>query len=404
MNRIMMIGIDHNEASIDERERFSFTKNQAHQALAKLRNQETVSGCLLLSTCNRTELWISGNKKTNMRELMESISKESSPHLVERSGEEAVNHLFRLSCGLESQLTGEDQILTQVRDALTLAQSCGCGDRVLDKTFRGAISAAKKVKTQVALSAINPSAAKSSVALMEDQLGNLADIPCLIIGNGQIGRLLAEDLVRRKADVTMTLRKRIHGEEIQESILPEGCHMIPYEERMENLGKYRCVISATLSPHFTVKAEEMKKPNGEQLFLDLAVPRDIETKVGDFPGITLYNIDQISHVHRSDGEDKDREQAEAILTEAVTELGSRLAFEATLPIVEHISELLREDVKGRMKNQTPEDAAEKSFRKLLFGLRKHLPEHQWAACFSALEKAAMDDTIKTGERRQYEEG
>ena len=88
--------------------------------------------------------------------------------------------------------------------------------------------------------------------------------------------------------------------------------------------------SGTLSPHFTVKAEEMKKPNGEQLFWTWLFP-EILKQNRDFPVSLLYNIDQISHVHRSDGEDKDREQAEAILAEAVTELG--LAFEATLPIV-----------------------------------------------------------------------
>lgn len=405
MIRIMMVGIDHNKAPIDEREKFSFTKNQGAQALKTLKEEEGVSGCLILSTCNRTELWVSGSQDTDMVLLMEKISGESSPHFVRRHGKEAVSHLFRLACGLESRLTGEDQILTQIKEAFSLTGRCRCGDAALNRTFQGAISAAKKVKSTVHLSSISPSAARSSIALMEEKLGELSGISCLIIGNGRIGRLLAEDLVRRGSRVTMTLRKRIHGKERQESILPEGCTMIPYEERMENLQKYRCIISATLSPHFTITAGGIA-PCGEteeQLYLDLAVPRDIDSRVGDLPGIELYNMDQISSGCLGEEEEKGKEQAEAILKESVEELTSQLAFEDVLPAVDHISRRVREDVIGRMKTRDPETAAEKSLRKLLFGLRKHLPPDRWEECFAALEKSAMDDTVKTGEKNGYEE-
>lgn len=405
MIRIMMLGIDHNASSIDEREKFSFTKQQAAHALAQLKEEESVSGCLILSTCNRTELWVSGREDTDMAGLMEKISGESSPHFVERQGDEAVDHLYHLACGLKSQLTGEDQILTQIKEAFSMAQGCQCGDTVLNRAFGGAICAAKKVKANVRISSISPSAAKSAVALMREKLGDLRGVSCLIIGNGQIGKLLAEDLIRRDAHVTMTLRKQIHGRERQESILPPGCQMIPYEDRVEHLKHHKCVISATLSPHFTIRSRDIAgaEVEGERLYLDLAVPRDIEAGVGNHPGIRLYNMDQISATYHGEGEERSRMEAEAILNEAIEELRSHLAFETVLPAVEHISTLMKEDMTGRMKTQDAEVAAEKSLRKLLFGLRKHLPREEWEPCFSALEKAAMDDTVKTGERHQYEE-
>ncbi len=403
MTEIIMVGIDHNKAPIEEREKFSFTKAGAKEALEILKKEKGVSGSLLLSTCNRTELWLTGD--ANAQELMEKIAGTTSSHFIERRGEDAMGHLFRLACGLESQLTGEDQILSQIKDALTLAQSCHSGDTVMDRTFRCAISAAKKVKSNVRLTSISPSAARSSVRLMEEKLGDLRDVPCLIIGNGQIGKLLAEELLHRGAKVSMTLRKRIHGKEIQNSVIPKGCTMIPYEERMAHLKDYRCVVSGTMSPHFTVKAADLEHAGiqGEQLYLDLAVPRDMEAAIGDIPGIELYNMDQISAAVEADGGETGREQAEAILQEAMDELRSQLAFEDHLPRVERISQLVKDDVNGRMKTQDPDAAAEKSIRKLLFGLRKHLSEEDWESCFSALEKAARDDTIKTGEKHHYEE-
>ena len=243
----MMIGIDHNEASIDKRERFSFTKNQAQQALAKLRNQKTVSGCLLLSTCKSNRVMDQRQQEDEHEELMESISEESSP-IWWKEGEDAVNHLFRLSCGLESQLTGEDQILTQVRDALTLAQSCGCGDRVLGQDFSWSYFRRKESKN----SGDCPQSAcrrRKAVWLYGRSAGKPEAIySCLIIGNGQIGRLLAEDLSSSESRCNHDLRNESTGKKYRESILSRRMPYDPHEERMENLGKYHAVIRYSQPP------------------------------------------------------------------------------------------------------------------------------------------------------------
>ena len=129
-----------------------------------------------------------------------------------RRGEEAVRYLFELSCGLHSKVFGEDQIITQVKDALALARQAGAADTVLEKLFQGAVTAAKKVKTQLHLTAVSRSVAQKAADLLTERLGPLEGVPCLVIGNGEMGQLMARELVARGADVTMTLRQYKRGD------------------------------------------------------------------------------------------------------------------------------------------------------------------------------------------------
>lgn len=402
---IMMIGIDHSSATIQERERFSFTRAETVEALKNLKGYENIEGSLLISTCNRTELWISGKGNIEMSMALQRIAPISSAHLVVRKGPDAVTHLFRLSCGLESMLLGEDQILTQIKEALDLARKSGTSDSTLEQVFGSAVAAAKKVKSQVRISAIPPSAAGSSMMMMEKIFGDLTGLPCLIIGNGQIGKMLAGKLAERGAKVTMTLRKKMHGKQEQESITPEGCLMVDYEKRWEELRAHKCIISATLSPHCTLRKVDVQKIlNGEpKVMLDLAMPRDIEESVGTLPGVKLYNIDEISRGRQTGSGEPSAEtvkEAEIILTESIEELLSRLAFEKHREKINSVAKMVSQDVLGRMKAQPVNEATEKAVGKMLFGLRKHLNPEMWGRCIDALEAAADADTLKTGQTHE----
>ncbi len=154
MMEIRMAGIDHQNASIQQREAFAFTKAQARRAMERWKQIGKLEGCLLLSTCNRTELWISAGGQDIDPFSVLCEEKGMDPErfrslAVNRQGREAVTHLLQLSCGLKSRIYGENQILSQIREALELSRECGCDDMVIEKLFQTAISAGKRVKTQV---------------------------------------------------------------------------------------------------------------------------------------------------------------------------------------------------------------------------------------------------------------
>ena len=166
---ISMIGIDYNKANVDIRAMFSFTKKNATAAMERLKKIPGIQGCVILSTCNRMELWASTKADWNGTLLEELCKiKEVDPtqygeYFVQRNEEEAVDHLFHLTSGLKSMILAEDQIITQVKDALTLAREAFVTDNVLEVLFRKAVTAGKKVKTNVIFSRANQTAMEFSV-------------------------------------------------------------------------------------------------------------------------------------------------------------------------------------------------------------------------------------------------
>lgn len=150
---ISMTGIDFQKAGISNRELFSFTKSSAIQAVQKALVLSGADGCILLSTCNRTELWLSGSPALSPYLTLcrlKGIQPERYASLfVHRFSNQAIRHLFELSCGLKSQIFGEDQIITQVKQALFLSREAGCTGTVLEKLFQYAITASKRVKSEV---------------------------------------------------------------------------------------------------------------------------------------------------------------------------------------------------------------------------------------------------------------
>ncbi len=404
MMDIRMVGIDHQNASIQEREAFAFTKNQAKKAMATWKEDHPFSGCLLLSTCNRTELWVSGGENMDPFTLLcKAKGKEPEPYAalaVHRQGQEAVTHLLQLICGLKSRIYGEDQILSQVREALELSRTCRCCDTVIEKLFQTAISAGKKVKTQVKIQTADPSAARNVLLLLKEKMGNLKGLPCLIIGNGQMGKLAANTLAEAGAHVTMTLRKKMHGKTVQDSIMPQGCHMIDYDERLKDLDHYKAVISATLSPHFTITEEQLKGKTFDSIWIDMAVPRDIDPACGDVSGIELFDMDSLGDSHMEARTEEALRKSMEILETYREELERWFAFREHIDQVKTISQMTADDACKRMEKNKDHEvfylAAEKAVEKLLFGLRETLPSKEWEGCLTALEKSAQRDTVKTG--------
>ena len=310
---ICMIGTDHSLASADVRSAFALPADMREDILALARAKLGATGVVLLATCNRTELWASFD---GVDAPVRSVDEHGVPqpddqmlqticdmHMVKpedyaryfmcRSGDEAVSHLFNVACGLRSAIVAEDQIVSQVKQAVTYSREIGVVDSVLEVLFRQAITAAKQVKSGVRFTRAYTSAVEQAVSLLEEDGVDFLSTTCMVIGNGEYGRLAASTLAARGAKVLVTVRQYTHGT----VSVPLGCTGVPYENRYDYLDNCKIVMSATTSPHYTLEREpfEAARASNEPIALfDLAIPNDIDPAIAELPGCTVHDIDSFA--------------------------------------------------------------------------------------------------------------
>lgn len=403
---ISMIGIDYGKASVDIRAQFSFTKKNAVTAMEHLKAEPGISGCVILSTCNRMEIWASTNE--NWKGSLYGFlcrEKEKEPeafrgYFTERTEEQAAEHLFYLTSGLKSQILAEDQIITQVKEALTLAREAYCTDNVLEVLFRTAVTAAKKVKTEVTFSRANSSVINRAIQFLEKQDFPLKGKTCMVIGNGEMGKTAALALKEAGAEVTVTVRQYRSGI----VSIPKGCERISYGDRAGFLPECDLAVSATASPNFTLTRELLESCGLQKplLLIDLAVPRDIEPFAGELPGITLYDIDSFKTDALSPHLQASMEQAGKILSEQMEEFYNWYRGRDLIPRIQEIKAEAVEDLNLRIMKilrKTPmedrdrkallnaiDTAAGKVVNKMMFGLRASLEEQEFINCVEGLER------------------
>ena len=409
--KIKMAGIDYRKAPVQVRERFSMTASAVERALQNSREQELVTGCVVISTCNRTEYWISGEKEefagVDPAKLLCAEKgqpfEEYAPYFTVREGKEAVHYLMELCCGLRSQIFGDDQIISQVKRAVDVARGQAALDPVLEILFRTAVTGAKKVKSRVLLTNVDRSVAAAMTELLKKEGVPVEGRRCLVIGNGEIGRLAAAELVKAGGRVSMTLRQY----KTREAVIPAGCHVIDYDERYRRLSEMDIVVSATVSPHYTLTAEKVAAclGGGEKVYVDLAIPRDIEPEIGNCPGARLYDMDSFSNL-KYEGDARQTAEADEILKKYETEYERWYEFRDYVPVVKGISRSAGSSAAARLKKELKhygleagqqdelekaiEKAAAKVVAKLCYGLREELEPEEWGALLEGLSRSAEE--------------
>lgn len=402
---LWMTGIDYEKADLAARELFSFQKHSAQLAMEQIKETYGFSGVILLSTCNRTELYVSTDETAGdlfqiLCEVKGIPHQEYEAYKVERKGQEAIKHLFSLACGLKSKVFGEDQIISQIRLALVQAREVQTTDSYLEKTFQMAVSTGKKVKTEVHITAVKTSVVEEMLRVLRQNGQGLSGKKALVIGNGEIGRLAAERLLEEGVQVTMTLRN-YKTRQVQ---IPKGCDTKDYQDRYDGIGTYDLVVSATTSPHHTVKYEDSHQffeDKREHILVDLAVPRDISSRYASVENVTLYNIDTLGGDTKGIRDDSQLARAYEIIEEQMRELKLWQNFRVHIPTVQNIGSInglltykrmeknikkLIEPSKLPQVEELIEVAAEKTITSLLFDLRKNLPMEYWQVCIEALAK------------------
>lgn len=406
---IWMTGVDHNKAGLDIRSIFSFTAKQKTLAYEAFKKLDPVKGCVIISTCNRMELWLSVKHTAAFSpvkllcDFLEVDPETYAAYFVERKGDEAVDHLFRLAAGLESKIVGEDQIITQVGDAVAFSRSCYATDNALEVLFRQAVTAGKRIRTETDLSTADRSVIHTALRMLETEGLSVDGKKCMVIGNGMMGRLSAQTLMEYGADVTVTIRK-YHSGVVD---VPAGCSRIGYDERYSLLPECDMVVSATSSPNYTLTVENMKELSVDHdiPMIDLAVPRDIEPAAAELPWITLYDIDSFHIDMQSEKFKENLAKAEAILQEekdafyewykgrnfvpAIMELKKHAGSNVYVRMIPYLRQMPLDGEEKEVLVSEVEGAAGRMMNHLLFGLRSKLPDETFRDVLDAMTEVMI---------------
>lgn len=381
--RLCMSGLDYSLAPIALREQLSFTKNGVVDMDQQLAACHGVAGAVLLSTCNRTELYLTyqeGSDGPNPADalcLAAGVDPGPFSHaFLTRHGEDCARHLMEVACGLQSQILGEDQILTQVKTAVVLARQAGTSDNVLETLFRIAASCGKAAKSGGRLTNLPTSAAHRAVAALRERLGSLDGKKAMVIGNGEMGRLTASLLHEEGCRVTVTLRSYHHGE----TVVPAGCSVAPYDDRYQYMEGMDLVVSATTSPHYTVMAEPFTSlENPPKLLVDLAIPRDIQPDLGEkAPGVTLLNVDDLKQ--RTGADAVALARVHATVDEHMERFAQWNNYRESMPVLEEI----KTAVLDRVRDMDTEDAVCKAIDLLAGGMKEGLTPENLSACVAKI--------------------
>lgn len=335
--KVIMAGINYKISSINQREKLALDNDSIRHICTQICGVKGIYGCVIVSTCNRTEVYISCdvNMENCGAELLVKYSgADISPNAFEkREGMPAVYYLTELACGLKSMILGEGQIASQLNDALKIAHDAGCTDSVLNTLFRIAVSAGKYALTNAKISNVPLSCAYGAVSVLEENFGSLTGKSCLVIGNGKMGRLVQQLLLEKGCKVFVTLREYKHG---NNDVLP-GCGKLWYSQRYEYMEDCDFVISATKSPHFTVARaaiEALKNP--PKAVIDLAVPRDVEAGVEEL--CFCRNIDTLGY--QSGIDEKSLSAVNEIVQKFANDFVQWHNYKMSLPHISKIKEVI----------------------------------------------------------------
>lgn len=327
---LLVIGLNHKTAPIEIRERLAFQKSEMDQALSQAHSLISVNENMILSTCNRVEVYAtSAETEKAIVDLKRFLSEYHRLPVVEFErniylfvGEEAVRHIFRVASSLDSMVVGEPQILGQIKDAYNLATESNTSGLILHRLLHRAFHVAKRVRTETKISNSAVSVSSVAVELAEKIFGTLQEKTVLLIGAGEMIELAAQYLVSGGAEKIL-VTNRTHDRAIELAQVFKG-EAIRFEEMASGLKRADIVISATGSSQYIIGhdgiAQTMKDRKQKPIFfIDIADPRDIEPRVGDLENVYLYNIDDLQNIANENIKDRKEEarKAETIVRDEV---------------------------------------------------------------------------------------
>ena len=347
---IVLVGLNHRTAPVEVRERVSFTAEQARRASEELRSKGILEETLVLSTCNRSEVY--GVAPETSRECAPGLSSflsefhrvrmdELNGSLYHHYDREAVRHLFRVSAGLDSMMLGEAEILGQVREAYRVAHEQGATGPVLNRLFQGALEVGKRVRSETELGTRPMSVASAGVKLAERIFGKLAERSALVLGAGTISeQVIAQLCDRGIARLYVMNRSRERAEGLAKQYAGE---VLPWGEWEKALPVPDVVVSSVGAEEAVLHREMVEqamhhRANRALFFMDLGLPRNIDAAVGKLYNVYLYNMDDLTEIVAQNRHARENEipKASSIVEEHV---GRFLSWQASVELIGLINDL-----------------------------------------------------------------
>lgn len=323
---LVVIGINHLTAPLTVREGFAFSADEIRDISQRLMEMY-FSECLLVSTCNRTEVYGIPTRSADPTDIIrvladfKGIGEIHSEHFYVYQGEDAVRHLLNVACGIDSMVVGDAQVLGQVKESFQLAEEAKTSGWFLRRLMLSTNRAGKRARTETEVSRGTVSVSSAAVELASRHLGDLSTRKALIIGAGDTSKLSAKHLrTHRIGELVIANRTREHAETLSAIV---GGKVIAMDEIPDALADVDLVISAVQATA-SVITREMIESSGcrrDLLLIDLGVPRNIDESVKSLPGVILHDIDRLSRIvgdHRRQ-RDADIPKVEAIIEEELTE-------------------------------------------------------------------------------------
>jgi len=366
-----LIGVNHNSAPVEVRERLALAESRLPDACKRLAAHPGVEEGLVLSTCNRVELLVSSNNGSAdlrgfIRDYFQVDASDLDRYLYEYREDEAVRHLFRVTSSLDSMVVGEPQILGQVKEAYAVARAVGSVHSQLDTLLTRAFAVAKRVRTETAVGSSAVSVASVAVELAKKIFGSLNGKHVYLVGAGKMSELAARHLLAHGA-ASIFVANRTHERAVKLASKFNG-QAILFEQLYETCDKADIVITSTGAPHAIFRREHAelflsRRRNRPMFFIDIAVPRDVDPAVNKVDGIFVYDIDDLQQAVSSHVADrkKEAERAEEIVSVEVERFQARLQTLDVVPTIvslqDHLETIRQAEidrVRGRLGPLTPD--------------------------------------------------
>ncbi|WP_054956396.1 glutamyl-tRNA reductase [Paenibacillus dakarensis] len=367
---IVVVGLNYRTAPVEVRERFTFSEKDLPEALEMLKSTKSVLEGVIVATCNRTEIYVVVDRlhmcgyfiRSFMEQWFDIRREEFTQHLYIYEDEQAISHLFKVTCGLDSMVIGETQILGQVRNAFLESQKQRATGTWFNKLFKQAVTLGKRAHSETTIGESAVSVSYAAVELGKRIFGTFSDKKVLILGAGKMSELTVKHLYANgAADVIVANRTLARAEELARKFqgTPSGMR-----EALERLHEVDIIISSTGADEYVLNPaavkESMKKRPSQPLFMiDIAVPRNIDPAVGEVSNVFLYDIDDLEGIVESNMEMRRTEAAkiEVMIEEEMAAFHQWLKTLGVRPAIRALqdkSNTIHEDTLESLFNKLPE--------------------------------------------------
>lgn len=348
---ILVVGLSHKTAPVEIREKLTFPRETLEEALSALLSHSHLSEAVILSTCNRTEIYIAcddldGGRDSVVKFLCDYHQLELKSlvsFLYFRASVEAVHHLFRVAASLDSMIVGEAQILGQVKEAYSAAFEAEATNIILNRLFRQALEAGKLVRTETDIGESAVSISYAAVELAKKVFEDLKERTAMVIGAGEMSELTVRHLLGNGV-CSLLVSNRTYERAVELADKFDG-EAVRFDECISYMAKSDIVISSTGAPHYVVKKQDlakvMQKRRNKPIFLiDIAVPRDIDPEAAKLYNVFLYDIDDLEKVVRANLKEREKEakKAQLVVSDQVDEFVGWLASLEATPTVSALKE------------------------------------------------------------------